>query len=198
MRRSIVSAIVAACCAFAPSAHGTDPTTASRSAPKYVVLKPDSTIQIVAATITGSPTAHGALSDDSDATYVTLAHPIGAPAAPSGTMVSLGDLSLPAGARLDGVRIRARVAAAGSEAANLFAFAATPLGSSGPSITASVGWTTPTTLTTANLFVGKTDAQLDQATHSAALDPSGGPLRVYELDMVAYYTLSLPPPDASS
>ncbi len=195
MRRSIVSATIVACCAFAPSAHGTDPTTTSRQPP--IVLKADSTTQLVAATVTGAATAHGALSDNSDATYVTLEHPPIAPWQPSGVLVTLRDLALPPGAQLEGIRIRARVAAAGPVAANLFAFAAIPLGGSGPSITATVASSAPTTLMTANLFVGKTAAELNQATHGAGLDPAGGALRVYELDMLVYYTCPTATPSSA-
>lgn len=175
MRKSVVTAIVAVCL-FVPAAQA-----------ETVTLRPDATDALYGS-VTG-PSAHAALADDSDSTYVTLPPP--APFAPSGVAVHMRDLTVPPGYRFDGVRIRVRVAAVSvSTPAYLFTWLPIPIGGSGPSITARVDWLQPTTLSTINLFhYGKTVEELNRSLFNVSLDPGtgSGALRVYEAYVDASY-----------
>lgn len=69
-----------------------------------VTVRPTATVDLGDATVTGAATAHEALSDDSDASYVS----IGALAEGDGVTVTLADPTIPAGAVVTSMRLRVR------------------------------------------------------------------------------------------
>jgi len=136
-------------------------------------------------TVTGAANAHSALSDDSDSSYVTLDSHTGGGPASEVWYGDIGDLTLPAGAVIKSVAVRARLAAtAGSHG-----FSATLLTPpSGPNIatgTITVTWSTPTTVTIATAASSSlSDGLIDAARLSVAPVLSSSPvraIRVYAL-----------------
>lgn len=69
-----------------------------------VTLRPDSTVSTTGVSLTGNDTIHGALSDNTDASYIynVLSNDT--------VVVGLGDFTLPAGAVVKRVALRVRVA----------------------------------------------------------------------------------------
>lgn len=141
-----------------------------------VTLRPNSTTGTVGSpSLTGGATAHGVLSDDSDSSYAAFI--------PSdGYQGGLGDLSLPAGAMLKTIAVRARLSPAGPPGAPVIA---------GIYINESInpgarvnlsGGLVPTTITIVSAsLAGATDGEIDAALWDISR-PSGfgSTLRVYE------------------
>lgn len=147
-----------------------------------VSLRPDSTVSSTG-TLTGAASVNAALSDNSDASYVTFT-------AGQQAVVGIGDLTLPASAVIKNVQMKARIsnpAGAGTSAT------ASMTATGGP--TQSSISSTPPTLTTYSIgppAIGWTDAQLDAATltikNYASLN--GGSVRASELYLdVRYVTI---------
>jgi hypothetical protein len=133
-------------------------------------LRPDSTTSNTG-TLTGGATAHAVLSDDSDASY---AHYLG-----QSSVVGLGDLTLPAGAVIKSVALRARSA--------LFSGSANPLTLTVENVpwsltgAVNVTWGVPTTVTFATRSAaGMTDAELDGATLRLSTSGVVGGIRAHE------------------
>lgn len=142
-----------------------------------VTLRPNATTSNTGA-LTGGASAHAVLSDNSDASYVTYD-----PGEES--LVPLGDLTLPAGALIDTVQIRARLARdvpTPDVGAQIFV---SVLDSAGMTLVAG-GWAyptgaTPTTYVIGSPVTGRTDAQLDDARLKLTAYFGNGPVvRGYE------------------
>lgn len=127
-------------------------------------------------TLTGAGSAHAALSDDSDASYINLA---------SGNAASGGleDLTLPAGAIIKDIAIRARVAAP-SGTSQLTADVVDYLNGS----LSGVNWSVPTTVTVSSVLLDlPSDSELDSASWRTTPALASNPIRVYEFYVDATY-----------
>lgn len=134
-------------------------------------------------TVTGAANAHTALSDDSDASYITL---------PAFHLWQGGltDLSLPAGAVIKTVWSRVRVANSGSSI-NMTVHVAPPTGDALALADAGIGWTSPTTFYAGSTSrTGISEGDLNGATlYIAASVPSGASLKVYEAYVDVVYVV---------
>lgn len=101
-----------------------------------VTTRPDATVDSTSTTVTGAATAHAALADDSDSSYVTIT-----PA--SWLILGLAEVSLPAGAVWISYALRVRSAKTGDTADVYVARPYDPPGAKYGAITAT--WATPTT-----------------------------------------------------
>lgn len=138
-----------------------------------VTLRPNSTTSNTG-TVAGAASAHAALSDNSDASAVGYT-------TGQRSMVGLGDLSLPAGAVIKTVTIRARTdRGVDSATKQLAAGVGVVSGTTLASGTTFVSWASPTTTTVvANSQAGFTDADVDAAILDL-LDANGLGLTIYE------------------
>lgn len=145
------------------------------------VLRPTATTSNTG-TLTGGATAHAVLADDSDASYVTFA------AFPSvqSCQVGLTDLTLPAGAVVKSIAVRARSALVVSGTS---AFLNHKLIGAGPTVNSAWGHSSTTPGTRSGLATtGWTDPQID-AVELYLLDQFGAALNVYEAYLDVRYVI---------
>lgn len=144
-----------------------------------VTLRPNGTGTNTGA-VTGAASAHAALSDNSDSSYVTFDPDEAA-------QVALTDMTLPAGAALSSCRLRARVARPGAGPVQMgLSLGAGLLGVGGTSF--DVNWNTPTEIGSGNLALsGYSDTPVDGGT--IIVSAISGILVVYELYLDVTYVL---------
>lgn len=123
-----------------------------------VTLRPSSTISNTDVEITGSATAHGAVSDNSDSSYLEFND------ADDQVVFGLQDLTLPAGAALIGASLRLR----GHISTNYMGFGGLsvrwPTGAEKIFAATLITWTTPVTWVMSSTTDPPSDAQIDAST----------------------------------
>lgn len=150
-------------------------------------LRPSSTVTNSGIAVNGGGTAHGALSDNSDSTYLDSF------GIDDYIILGLDDLTLPSGALVKNVAARLRVAATAGmqtiEVDTLFGHSKTQ-----------VGWSTPQTITTFTQPSSALDATIDGATLTLFGGlPSSTNIRVYEAYLdVTHVAKPVPAPSAPS
>lgn len=122
-----------------------------------VTLRPNATTQD-GASITGAATAHAATNDNSDASYVTITS-----GGANSLVVSLGDLTLPAGAVIKSIALRLRSA----WVAGATQVTARTTGAQTPATVHNISWGVATTTT---VLVATTDAVTGTAFTDGAVD----------------------------
>ena len=149
------------------------------------LLRPSATVSSTGTVVGAS--AHAALSDDSDATYVVLDPG-------EQVTVNLGDFALPAGAWLKSIRLSCRVAVDGTAPVELAAVS----GAKSTAASFAVSWSSPATVIGGEV-TGWTDPEVDAATmqvrHTGGGGEGGGEggsdgvLYVYELFFRVVYVV---------
>jgi hypothetical protein len=129
-------------------------------------LRPDTEFANTGA-LTGGASSNAVLSDDSDASYVTLDNG-------DTCWVGFGNFTLPAGAVVKSVALRARLARTGSSQALVHEGLSGQLDGS-----TNITWSTPTTVTLKTAAGAFTEAEVDAL--DALLSSSLHPIRVHEL-----------------
>jgi hypothetical protein len=135
-------------------------------------LRPDATVGNDGA-LTGAATLHGAWSDDSDSSYVTLDHNEDAG-------ITLSDFTLPAGAVVKSVALRARCARGSGITSGLLGWSVAGLASPGFG-TVNVNWSTPATVTATTQLVSLDEADVDAFVVGFDSSTAGFSPRVHEV-----------------
>lgn len=151
-------------------------------------LRPDGTSSSSSVTVTGAASAHAALNDNSDSSYLTVANT-------GQLVVTMGNLTLPAGAVIKSGQLRFRGArtSAGTSVVRFRAGDVAPYAL--PATDFSVTWTSPTTVSagatfeTSNLTDAKADALLIAVIGASPSDTVS--IRFYEL-YVDYTYVTVP------
>jgi hypothetical protein len=139
----------------------------------FSLLRPASTTGNSGA-VTGAASAHAALSDDSDSSYVTFDNVEGA-------AFTLGDLTLPSGAVIVMAQVWMRMVGGPARVDSRVVADSTADGST------SVYWGVPTEAYGALIFGGLTDAGVDAATLSVLNANSAGSVVMYEAGVRVQY-----------